>query len=419
MTPQIDILWIAICSALVFIMQAGFLCLESGLTRSKNSINVAIKNLADFCLTTVVFWLFGFAFMFGDSVNGWIGLDLFALDFAARDGFISIFFVFQVMFCGAAVTIISGIVAERLKFASYLFMALLVSGLLYPVAGHWAWAALDGGPGNGWLAEMGFVDFAGSTVVHSVGGWAGLALLIIVGPRIGRYDRKLGEPEILPSNLPLATLGTVFLFIGWLGFNGGSTLAMNDQVPLILVNTVIAGSLGALAAGGLGYAVQQHLNVTQFMNGALGGLVAITANCFAVTTPVAALIGLVGGMVVVFAEEIMEHFRLDDAVSAIPVHLAAGIWGTLATGLYGDLDILGTGLSRGEQIGVQLLGIVVYGAWTFGLAYLVLRAVNPIFPLRVSADHEIIGLNISEHGVHQEFDTLQDVPQSNAEAAEK
>jgi Amt family ammonium transporter len=307
-------------------------------------------------------------------------------------------------------------VAERLKFASYLFMAFLVSGLLYPVAGHWAWAALDGGPGNGWLAEMGFVDFAGSTVVHSVGGWAGLALLIIVGPRIGRFDRKPGDPEILPSNLPLATLGTVFLFIGWLGFNGGSTLAMNDQVPLILVNTVIAGSLGALASGGLGYAVQQRLNVTQFMNGALGGLVAITANCFAVTTPVAALIGLVGGMVVVFAEEIMEHFLLDDAVSAIPVHLAAGIWGTLATGLYGDLDVLGTGLSRGEQIGVQLLGIVVYGVWTFGLAYGVLWVVNQVFPLRVSADHEIIGLNISEHGVHQEFDTLQDVPQNNAGA---
>jgi Amt family ammonium transporter len=414
MTPPIDILWIAICSALVFVMQAGFLCLESGLTRRKNSINVAIKNLADFCLTTVVFWLFGFAFMFGDSVSGWIGADLFMLDFASLDGFLSIFFVFQVMFCGAAVTIISGVVAERLKFASYLFVALVVSGLLYPVAGHWAWAALDGGPGNGWLAEMGFVDFAGSSVVHSVGGWAGLALLIVVGPRIGRFNRKPGEPEILPSNLPLATLGTVFLFVGWIGFNGGSTLAMNDQVPMILVNTVIAGSIGALASGGLGFAVQQRLNVTQFMNGALGGLVAITANCFAVTTPVAILIGLVGGMVVVFAEEIMEHFGLDDAVGAIPVHLAAGIWGTLATGIYSDLDILGTGLSRGEQIGVQLLGIAVYGAWTFGLAYLIFRAVNLLFPLRVSADHEIIGLNISEHGVHQEFETLLDIPQNSS-----
>lgn len=419
MTPPIDILWIAICSALVFLMQAGFLCLESGMTRQKNSINVAIKNLADFCLTTVVFWLFGFALMFGDSASGWFGTDLFALDFLSQDGFMSMFFVFQVMFCGAAVTIISGIVAERLKFLSYLFMALLVSGLIYPIAGHWAWAALDGGPGNGWLAEMGFVDFAGSTVVHSVGGWAGLALLIIVGPRIGRFERKPGQPEILPSNLPLATLGTVFLFIGWLGFNGGSTLAMNDQVPLILVNTVVAGSFGALASGGLGFAVQNRLNVTQFMNGALGGLVAITANCFAVTTPVAALIGLVGGMVVVFAEEIMEYFHLDDAVSAIPVHLAAGIWGTLATGLYGDLDILGTGLSRGEQIGVQLLGIGAFGVWTFGLAYGVLKVVNMISPLRVSADHEIVGLNISEHGVRQEIDSIKDAPRSDAAVVAK
>jgi Amt family ammonium transporter len=381
------------------------------MTRRKNSINVAIKNLADFCLTTVVFWMFGFALMFGDSLSGWIGATMFALDFAGLDGFLSIFFLFQVMFCGAAVTIISGVVAERLKFTAYLFMALLVSGLLYPVAGHWAWASLGGGPGNGWLAAMGFVDFAGSTVVHSVGGWTGLALLIIVGPRIGRFDRKPGEREILPSNLPLATLGTIFLFIGWLGFNGGSTLALNDQVPLILVNTVIAGSLGALASGGLGYAVQNRLNVTQFMNGALGGLVAITASCFAVTTPVAALIGLVGGMVVVFASEILEYFRLDDAVGAIPVHLAAGIWGTLATGLYGNLDVLGTGLSRGEQIAVQLLGIAVFGGWTFTLAFGVLWFANRFFPLRVPADHEIIGLNITEHGVNQELDTLQDVPE--------
>ncbi len=404
MSEQIDILWIVVCSALVFLMQAGFLCLESGLTRQKNSINVAIKNLADFCLTTIVFWIFGFALMFGDSVFGWFGNSHYLLDFSTETGFLTVFFVFQVMFCGAAVTIISGVVAERLRFGSYLIVAFVISGLVYPVSGHWAWGGFEGGIGNGWLADMGFVDFAGSSVVHSIGGWAALALLIIVGPRIGRFGDEKNTHEILASNVPLATLGTVLLFIGWLGFNGGSTLAMNEQVPLILVNTVIAGSVGALAAGGLGYAVQQQLNVTQFMNGALGGLVAITANCFAVTSPIAALIGIVGGMVVVFAEELLAYFKLDDAVGAIPVHLGAGIWGTLATGLYGDLEILGTGLTRVEQIWAQFVGVVSYGAWGFCVPFIIFYAINRIKKFRVSKEHEILGLNISEHGIKTEKD---------------
>jgi Amt family ammonium transporter len=400
---DVDILWIALCSALVFLMQGGFLCLESGLTRNKNSINVAIKNLADFCLTTVVFWIVGYSLMFGNSYGGWFGTDLYVLDFATQEASETIFFVFQVMFCGAAVTIISGVVAERLKFGGYLIVAIVVSGLIYPVAGHWAWGGFGGGEGDGFLASMGFVDFAGSSVVHSVGGWSALALLMVVGPRIGRFATETQPASIIkPSNLPLAALGVVFLFVGWLGFNGGSTLAMNDQVPLILVNTVIAGSVGALAAGGLGYAVRHQLNVMQFMNGALGGLVAITANCFAVTTPIAALIGLVGGMIVVFAEDLLQTLEIDDAVGAIPVHLAAGIWGTLATGLYGNLDVLGTGLSRLEQVGVQLLGIVVYGAWSFGAAYIIFSIINRFAEFRVSAAHEIAGLNISEHGVDNE-----------------
>jgi len=397
----LDMLWIALCAALVFLMQAGFLCLESGLTRSKNSINVAIKNLADFCLTTIVFWVAGFSLMFGNTVSGWYGTGLILPDFTAQGAEMAVFFLFQVMFCGAAVTIISGAVAERLKFGAYLIVALFVSGIVYPVAGHWSWASFGGGSGDGFLASMGFVDFAGSTVVHSVGGWSALALLMVVGPRIGRFD---GTGEIKASSLPLATLGVLLLFIGWLGFNGGSTLVMDESVPAILVNTVVGGSVGALAAGGLGYAVYNHLNVTQFMNGALGGLVAITANCFAVSTPIAALIGLVGGMIVVFAEDLLKKLRLDDAVGAIPVHLAAGIWGTLATGLYGDLDTLGTGLGRMEQVSVQLLGIVIYAVWSFGISYVLFSAVNRVFHLRVSADHEVTGLNISEHGLTNEAD---------------
>ncbi|SHI38157.1 ammonium transporter [Shimia gijangensis] len=402
---SLDILWVVICCALVFLMQAGFLCLESGLTRTKNSINVAIKNLADFCLTTIVFWAVGYSLMFGTSQLGVWGRGLVFPDFSEISAQETTFFLFQVMFCGATVTIISGAVAERLQFGGYLIVALLVSGLVYPVAGHWAWSSLNGGE-PGFLARYGFVDFAGSSVVHSVGGWSALALLIIVGPRLGRFD---GSIMTAGSNLPIATLGVLLLFVGWLGFNGGSTLAMNEDVPSILVNTVIAGSAGALAAGGLGYAVNNNLNVTQFMNGTLGGLVAVTANCFAVTTPVAALIGIVGGMIVVFAEKLLERLELDDAVGAIPVHLAAGIWGTVATGLYGNLDILGTGLSRLEQVGIQLIGVFVYGAWAFGVSYVLFSLVDRVLPFRVSEEHELMGLNLSEHGIRQETEGVTPV----------
>ena len=342
--------------------------------------------------------------MFGASRGGWFGLSQFSLDFSQSERLFGAFFIFQVMFCGAAVTIMSGAVAERLKFSSYLIATFFISALVYPVFGHWSWGGLYEGATNGWLNAMGFVDFAGSTVVHSVGGWVSLAIIMVVGARRGRFPEG-GKPQrIPPSNLPLATLGTVFLFIGWLGFNGGSTLALNELVSNILVNTVIAGCIGAISAGALGLAVQQRLNVTQFMNGCLGGLVAITASCFAVTTPVAALIGLVGGMIVIFVEELLEFFRIDDAVGAIPVHLGAGIWGTLAVGFYGDLEILGTGLTRVEQVGVQLLGIVACGVWTFGVTFVLLKSVNAIHPLRVSAEHEDIGLNETEHGETEDYD---------------
>lgn len=407
LSNNIDLLWLYVCSALVFLMQAGFLCLESGLTRRKNSINVAIKNLADFCLTTVVFWVIGFSLMFGVSNAGWFGSSKLFLDFSLEPPFLSAFFIFQVMFCGAAVTIMSGAIAERMRFSSYLIVTVLVSALIYPLFGHWAWAGLDTGEANGWLNGMGFVDFAGSSVVHSVGGWVSLAVLLIIGPRIGRFPSEGKSQNIYPSNLPLATLGVVLLFIGWIGFNGGSTLTLNDQVSLIIVNTIIAGSIGAVSAGLLGYVVQNRLNVTQFMNGGLGGLVAITASCFAVTTPVAALIGLVGGMITIGVEELLENRKIDDAVGAIPVHLGAGIWGTLAVGLYGDPAILGTGLTRMDQIGVQLLGVIVCGVWTFCIAYSVLKVVNYFYPLRVTRDHELLGLNISEHGVldEKEYET--------------
>lgn len=399
-----DLLWLIVCSALIFQMQVGFLFLESGLTRRKNSINVAVKNLADFCATVIVFWGVGFALMFGDSNGGWFGTSSFFLEFSDSGNFYAVFFWFQAMFCAASITIMSGAAAERMRFTSYLIATLIVSAVVYPVFGHWTWGGIDHGEPVGWLRNLGFVDFAGSTVVHSVGGWASLALLLIIGPRAGRFTIDGKSNPIRPSNLPMATVGALVLFLGFMGFNGGSALALDDRIGKILLNTIIAGSAGALSAGLLGQAVQNRLNVTQFIKGTLGGLVAITASCFAVTTPVALLIGLVGGMIVIISEEVLEHCKIDDAVGAVPVHLAAGVWGTLAVGLYGDLEILGTGLTRIEQIGVQLLGIAVCGIWVFAVTYSFAAVVNRYHPLRVPLEHELIGLNISEHGEFEDYE---------------
>ncbi|MFW5696288.1 MAG: ammonium transporter, partial [Phototrophicaceae bacterium] len=400
----IDHMWVLFSAGLVFLMQAGFLCLESGLTRSKNNINVAIKNLVDFGVTTLLFWLFGFALMFGPTIGGWLGgADFmgFAPDFdpSSQENISNlVFLIFQVMFCGTAVTIISGSVAERMNFNSYIIITALISGWVYPVFGHWAWAGLQDGNLFGWLGERGFVDFAGSSVVHSVGGWASLAILLIIGPRTGRFPAD-GPPRKIPgANLPVAALGVLLLWIGWFGFNGGSTLAMNDQVIHIIANTVLAGSAGMISAMIVGNWVRGRAEVDLVMNGILAGLVAITANAHAVSTVDALIIGGVGGVVMLAVDELLIRFRIDDAVGAIPVHLGSGIWGTLAVGLFGQQQFLQTGLDRPEQIGVQVLGIVVCGVWTFLMVYVVLRIVNTISPLRVSIEDEKIGLNVSEHG---------------------
>jgi len=416
---DLDFLWIVFCGFLVLFMQAGFLCLESGLTRRKNSVNVAAKNLADFCVTTVVFWIVGFGIMFGLSEGGWFGTDRMLLDFSGQERMVGAFFFFQLMFCGAAVTIMSGAAAERMRLVFYLVISVLISGLIYPVFGHWAWGGLDTGQNHGWLRAVGFIDFAGSTVVHSVGGWVAVAVLLIIGPRRGRFSAD-GKPQrIPPSNLALTALGGLFLLTGLLGFNSGSTLALDDRVPGILINTILAGAVGAISAGFLGFAVQNRLNVTQFVNGCLAGLVAITAGCFAVSTPIACLVGLVGGMISIGGEELLEYLGIDDAVGAIPVHLGAGIWGTLAVGLYGDLETLGTGLTRAEQIGAQGLGIVSCAVWTFGVAYILLRLFNAVVPLRVSAEHEDMGLNLSEHGECEDYEIPDQVLARNRDAASR
>ena len=392
----IDILWVLFCALLVFLMQAGFLALETGFTRNKNNINVALKNLADFSLTTLGFWAVGFGLMFGASSAGWAGQSRFFFtppaDFASPA-----FFIYQVMFCGTAVTILSGAVAERVRFGGYLIVALIVSTLIYPLFGHWSWNGLDSSLASGWLGQRGFVDFAGSTVVHSVGGWTSLALLLIIGPRLGRFPRD-GQPRIIPAaNIPLAALGVLILWVGWLGFNGGSLLAFNSRVPGILLNTVLAGSAGMIASMGVGWLRDRQFGVMGVLNGALAGLVAITAGAHAVTAVVAVLIGAVGGIIMLLVEQFLLRQRIDDAIGAIPVHLGAGIWGTIAVGLFGQLEILGTGLNRSEQIAVQLLGVGAAFVWTFGIGTLLFRLVDFFYPLRVSHTAEQTGLNVSEH----------------------
>ena len=372
-----DILWMIISSGLVFFMQAGFLCLESGLTRTKNSINVAIKNITDFGIATLVFYSVGFGLMYGESYNGIIGTNFFFPTFS---------------------------VAERMKFSAYLIVTALISSIIYPVFGHWAWGKNLGEwtSLNGWLNKLGFVDFAGSTVVHSIGGWVGLVALTLIGSREGKYSEDGSIRNITGNNLPIAMLGTLILWFGWIGFNGGSTLSF----PGIIANTMLAAAGGMASALIYGWIRLKYAEATLPLNGVLAGLVSITAGCHAVTSFEAMIIGFVAGILMFETRNLLDKLRLDDAVGAIPVHLAGGIWGTLSVGIFGNLDILGTGLSRLEQIQVQLLGIISCAGLAFGISYLILRSINRYYPLRVSQANERQGLNFAEHRATTELSDL-------------
>ncbi len=388
---MIDLLWLLLCSGLVFLMQAGFMCLESGLTRAKNSINVAVKNIADFGVSVALFWAFGYGIMFGISHAGLIGTSDFFLSAEAERSSTIVFFLYQAMFCGTATTIISGAVAERLKFSAYLIIATLVSGIIYPVFGHWAWNDA------GWLKQLGFIDFAGSTVVHSVGAWVSLATLILIGARQGRFNPSGTVNKIQGTNLPFAVLGALLLWVGWLGFNGGSTLALNDRVPGIILNTVLSGVAGMLTA--TLYSQWQHgrIEVEELINGSIAGLVAITACCNLVATPLAVIVGGTGAMVAQLVSYILKRWGIDDAVDAVAVHGGAGVWGTLCVALFGQLEIIATDLNRISQLSVQLLGITVVCFWAFGFTFVLLKLLNVFLVLRVSPEAEELGLNVSEH----------------------
>jgi Amt family ammonium transporter len=372
-------------------MQAGFMCLESGLTRAKNSINVAVKNIADFGISVALFWIFGYGIMFGTSQAGWIGTSDF-FPSAQTDRSLAIaFFIFQAMFCGTATTIISGAVAERLKFSAYIIIAILVSGIIYPLFGHWVWNDA------GWLKQLGFVDFAGGTVVHAVGAMVSLATLILIGSRQGRFDSSGKANKIQGANLPFAVLGALLLWVGWLGFNGGSTLELNEQVPGIILNTVLAGVAGMLTATICSQWHYRRIEVEELINGSIGGLVAITPCCNVIATPLAVIVGVTGAIVAQLVSRSLKRWGIDDAVDAVAIHGGAGIWGTLCVALFGQLELIATGLNRITQLGIQLLGITVVCIWAFGFSWILLKLLNSFFVLRVSPEAEELGLNVSEH----------------------
>jgi Amt family ammonium transporter len=393
-----NIMWVLLCTSSVLLMQAGFCFLEAGSVRSKNSINVAIKNFSDFCIASVVFWVAGFAIMYSPVLRlDTLGYFFFSIIDSPS---LAAFFVFQVVFCGTAATIMSGAIAERASFMGYLITTFFVSLLAYPVFGRWAWNGTFEGVTNGWLNQQGFIDFAGCSVVHSVGGWVSLAAILIIGPRIGRFGKDC--VPIQGHSIPMATVGTIILWFGWLGFNGGSNLAMNGSVPVIILNTNLSAAFGGLTMLLVSWVLLKKPDVTHILNGALAGLVSVTASCNSVLPYQAAIIGILGGCIYYIASEILVRLEIDDVVNAVPVHGMCGLWGTLCVALFGDPEILGTGLDFQEQLLIQIKGIVVCFVWAFGGAYLFLAIVNRFVPLRVKRMDEIKGLNVAEHGASTE-----------------
>ena len=382
---------------LVFFMAAGFAMLEAGLVRSKNVAMQLTKNIALFGIASIAYWAIGFNLMYpGDawSIAGWLGpffaittlepVGLAAADASLDYASVASDFFFQLMFVAATASIVSGALAERIKLWPFLAFVAILTGVLYPISGSWQW-------GGGWLSEAGFSDFAGSTVVHSVGGWAALAGAIVLGPRIGKY--KDGRTVPMPgSNLALATLGMFILWLGWFGFNGGSQLAAGTvgditDIGRIFANTNMAAASGAVVALAVTQIMYKKADLTMVLNGALAGLVSITAEPLAPTLFGALLTGAVGGMIVVITVPLLDKFKIDDVVGAIPVHLVAGIWGTLAVGFY-------TG-----NFGAQILGIVVYGVFTFFASLVIWYVLKMVVGIRVSEEAEINGLDMSELGM--------------------
>ena len=407
-TISMDLLWILICAILVLMMQAGFMCVEAGATRNKNNINTALKNICDFGICMLVFWTCGYGLMFGSSISGYAGFSHFL--FIPQHPEEGAWFIYQAAFCGAAITIVSGAVAERLKFSMYLLIAVVGATLVYPLIGHWVWNE------HGWLASIGFVDFAGSTVVHSLGGTIALAAIIILGPRTGRFREDGTVREFNGSNVPLSLLGTLLLFFGWFGFNGGSAGAFDENVPSVLINTLLGGASGLVTTIVLCYSIYRRPYVMRIMNGLLGGLVSVTACCHAVTPLEAVIIGSMGGIVVLFADLLLQRFYLDDAVGVIPVHLAAGIWGTIAVGIFGDPNVLATSLKGDQQVAIQLVGVFACCSVVFVISFIFIYGADRLWGIRVSRAAEEAGLNVAEHRANDDVEELLALMQKQADS---
>lgn len=413
----LDTLWVMVTAFLVFWMQAGFAYVEGGLTRAKNTNNIMMKNLMDFCIGSVAFWAVGFALMFGDGnpfvgLQGWFlaGADNSPATGDAYQGVYSALnwtgvplfakFMFQLVFAATAATIVSGAMVERTRFSAYLVYSFVVSACIYPVVGHWIW-------GGGWLAKLGMWDFAGSTVVHSTGGWLALVGAIMLGPRIGKYSKD-GKPLAIPGHsLPMAALGVFILWLGWFGFNPGSTMAADASIAQIALTTNLAAATGAISALATSWILLKKPDVSMTLNGVLAGLVAITAPCAFVSPSSAAIIGLLGGIVVVLSVLLLDRVKVDDPVGAVSVHGVCGALGTLALGLfaqegYAPAETTGNGLLFGGGWGLlaaQATGVVSVFAWCVVTGTILFGLLKVTIGIRVSAQEEIEGLDVGEHGI--------------------
>ena len=406
---NLNVVWTLVAAILVFLMQAGFALVETGFTRAKNAANIMMKNLMDFAAGSLAFYVLGAALMFGASKAagwlGWGGLGMPSLG-AGEGVWDWTFLFFQTMFAATAATIVSGAVAERIEFKSYLIYSALVSAVVYPISGHWMWGSLAGESSQGWIEAVGFHDFAGSTVVHSVGGWIALAGAMMLGPRIGKY-RHDGKANPIPGHsLVLGTLGVFLLWIGWFGFNPGSYTAGIGSIGRVAMTTNLAACAGTIAALVTAWIIMKKPDLTMALNGSLAGLVAITAPCDQVTCNAAIVIGLVAGVLVVLSVFAMDRIHIDDPVGAVSVHCVNGVWGTLAVGLFAAPEALGygntmVGLFYGggfKYLGVQALGAGATCVWAFGTGLAIFFALKKLGILRVSEKTELKGLDVTEHG---------------------
>jgi ammonium transporter, Amt family len=407
-----DTMWLLLAAFLVFFMQAGFALVEAGSTRSKNMINIMFKNLIDFCIAALIFWMIGWGIAYGTSAGGFFGTDQFFIGDVREAGSVPTLasWLFQVVFAGTAATIVSGAMAERTKFSAYLIYSVVISLLIYPVVVHWVWS------GAGWLndydatttADFGFTDFAGSTIVHSVGGWAALIGAWMLGPRIGKFGAD-GKPREIPGHsAALAGLGVFILWLGWYGFNPGSQLVFKTQADADAIALVAVTTTLAAAAGGISGMLaswfktgKPELGVT--LNGVLAGLVAITAGCAYMRPLDAVIIGLVAGPLYLVSAGWLERLKIDDPVGAVPVHLVNGVWGTLAVGLFatipGNTGTVGLFAGGGFQLLIaQIVGVLAIGVWCAVTSFVLFFAVKRTIGLRVSAEEEALGLDLGEHG---------------------